>query len=135
MSVKRSKYILAFDPSGNFKEGKGITGWCLLDTQTNKIAKFGYISAVMYPNQFAYWDAHVTLIDSLAGYAPVVVIEDFLLYGNRTSSLINSRFETPQLIGILKYECYKRGVMVYLQTAVSVKKRWNNKMKIYLGSD
>ena len=133
MNAKRSKYILAFDPSGNFKEGKGITGWCLLDTQTNKIAKFGYISAAMYPNQFAYWDAHITLIDSLAGYAPVVVIEDFLLYGNRTSSLINSRFETPQLIGILKYECYKRGIMVYLQTAVSVKKRWNNKILVAKG--
>ena len=92
MNAKRSKYILAFDTSGNFKEGKGITGWCLLDTQTNKIAKFGYISAVMYPNQFAYWDAHITLIDSLAGYAPVVVIEDFLLYGNRASNQINSRF-------------------------------------------
>ena len=133
MNAKRSKYILAFDPSGNFKEGKGITGWCLLDTQTNKIAKFGYISAAMYPNQFAYWDAHITLIDSLAGYAPVVVIEDFLLYGNRATNQINSRFETPQLIGILKYECYKRGVMVYLQTAVSVKKRWNNKILVAKG--
>ena len=60
----KSRYILAFDPSGNFKEGKGITGWCLLDTETKKVAKFGYISAAMYPHQQAYWDAHITLIDS-----------------------------------------------------------------------
>ena len=49
----KSRYILALDPSGNFKEGKGITGWCLLDTQTKKIAKFGYISAEMYRTQQA----------------------------------------------------------------------------------
>lgn len=131
--MKRSKYILAIDPSGNYKEGKGITGWCLLDTTSNKIAKFGYISAAMYPNQYAYWDAHITLIDSLAGYAPAIVVEDYLLYGNRATSQINSRFETPQLIGVIKYECYKRGIKTYVQTAVSVKKRWNNKILVMKG--
>ena len=126
MSANQSRYVLAFDPSGNFKEGKGITGWCLLDRETSKIAKFGYISASMYQNQYAYWDAHITLIDSLSGYNPVIVMEDYLLYGNRATSQINSRFETPQLIGIIKYECYKRGTKVHIQTAVSVKKRWND---------
>ena len=133
MNVIRSRYVLALDPSGNFKEGKGITGWCLLDTSTKKIAKFGYISASMYPNQYAYWDAHITLIDSLSGYAPAIVIEDYLLYSNRATLQINSRFETPQLIGIIKYECYKRGIMTHLQTAVSVKKRWNNDILVSKG--
>lgn len=133
MNVKKSRYILAIDPSGNYKEGKGITGWCLLDTETSKVAKFGYISAEMYPNQYAYWDAHITLLDSLAGYAPAVVIEDYLLYSNRAVNQINSRFETPQLIGIIKYECYKRGIMIYVQTAVSVKKRWNNDILVKKG--
>ena len=133
MSAKKSRFILAIDPSGNFKEGKGITGWCLLDTKTHKVAKFGYISAEMYRNQYAYWDAHITLIDSLAGYAPAIVVEDYLLYGNRATNQINSRFETPQLIGIIKYECYKRGIITYIQTAVSVKTRWNNKILVSKG--
>lgn len=122
----KSRYVLAFDPSGNFKEGKGITGWCLLDTETKKVAKFGYISAAMYPHQQAYWDAHITLIDSLAGYAPAIVVEDYLLYYNRADNQINSRLETPQLIGVIKYECYKRGITVNIQTAVSVKTRWSD---------
>lgn len=121
-----SRFILAFDPSGNFKEGKGITGWALLDTQTKKIAKFGYISAFMYPNQMAYWDAHITLLDSLSGFGPAIVIEDYMLYSNRAKDQINSRMETPQLIGLLKYECYKRGINVNVQTAVSVKTRWKD---------
>jgi hypothetical protein len=133
MNAIKSRYILAIDPSGNYVEGKGITGWVLFDRSTNKVAKFGYISASMYSNQFAYWDAHITLLDSLSGYAPVIVIEDFLLYSNRTTSQINSRFETPQLIGIIKYECYKRGIMIYVQTAVSVKKRWNNSILVKKG--
>ena len=133
MNAKKSRYILAIDPSGNFKEGKGITGWCLLDTETKKIVKFGYISAEMYSNQYTYWDAHITLIDSLSGFAPAVVVEDFLLYSNRATNQINSRFETPQLIGIIKYECYKRGTMVYIQTAASVKKRWNNDILVKKG--
>ena len=131
--MKKSRYILAIDPSGSFKEGKGITGWVLFDRVTNKIAKFGYISAEMYPNQYAYWDAHITLIDSLTGYAPAIVVEDYLLYSNRATSQINSRFETPQLIGIIKYECYKRSMRIYIQTAASVKTRWNNEILVRKG--
>lgn len=129
----KSRYILALDPSGNFKEGKGITGWCLLDTQTKKIAKFGYISAEMYRTQQAYWDAHVNLLDGLAGFAPELVIEDYLLYGNRAENQINSRLETPQLIGVIKYECYKRGIIFTMQTAVSVKTRWADDILVKKG--
>lgn len=121
-----TRYILAFDPSGNFKEGKGITGWVLLDTETNKVAKFGYISASMSRNQFEHWDKHIILIDSLAGYYPEVVCEDYLLYSNRAENQINSRLETPQLIGVIKYECYKRGIHINIQTAQMVKARWTD---------
>ena len=131
--IPKSRYILALDPSGNYNEGSGTTGWVLFDMETDKICKFGVIKAGMYSNQMDYWDAHIALLDGLAGYEPDIVIEDYLLYANRSQSQINSRFETPQLIGILKYECYKRGIMVYLQTAVSVKKRWNNKILVAKG--
>lgn len=128
-----SRYVLAYDPSGNYKEGKGVTGWVLFDTQTDKVVKFGYISASMYNNVYEYWDAHITLLDSLAGFDPEIVIEDYLLYSSRAENQINSRMETPQLIGVIKYECYKRSVKTFVQTAQAVKTRWNNNILVKKG--
>ena len=127
------RYVLALDPSGNFNEGKGTTGWCLFDQDSGKLAKFGYIYAEHFATQMDYWDAHISLIDSLAGYHPDIVMEDYLLYGNRATNQINSRLETPQLLGIIKYECYKRGLFIYIQTALQVKIRWNDDILIKKG--
>lgn len=121
-----TRYILALDPSGNFKEGKGTTGWCLYDTETNKMAKFGALKANRFKSDVDYWKEHVLLIDGLVGYTFTLVIEDYLLYANRATSQINSRFETPKLIGILQYECALRGIEVVFQTASAVKMRWPN---------
>lgn len=131
--MNNARYILALDPSGAFKEGNGTTGWCLLDQETNKIVKFGVIKASDYKYQFHYWDAHVALIDGLAGFHPDIVIEDYLLYGERAQNQINSRLETPQLIGIIKYECFKRGLYVYIQTAMQVKTRWSDDLLVKKG--
>lgn len=133
MILNNARYVLALDPSGSYKEGKGHTGWCLLDQETNKIVKFGVIAANSYSCQFQYWDAHITLIDSLAGYHPDVVIEDYLLYGERAKNQINSRLETPQLIGIIKYETYKRGLYIHIQTAMQVKTRWTDDVLAHKG--
>ena len=129
--MNNARYILSLDPSGSYQEGLGTTGWCLVDQQTNKIIKFGTIYAGNFTCQFQYWDAHIKLIDSLTGYHPDIIIEDYLLYGDRASSQINSRLETPQLIGIIKYECYKRGLFIYLQTALQVKIRWNDDILVH----
>lgn len=126
-----SRYVLALDPSGAYKEGSGTTGWCLYDIEKQKIAKFGFIYAGNYSCQFQYWDAHIALIDSLAGYHPDVVIEDYLLYGDRAEAQVNSRLETPQLLGIIKYEVWKRGSFIYIQTAAQVKTRWNNNILLH----
>lgn len=131
--MNNARYILALDPSGSYKEGLGTTGWCLIDQDTKKIIKFGYIYAGDYSCQFKYWEAHIDLIDSLTGYHPDVVIEDYLLYGDRVTAQINSRLETPQLLGIIKYECYKRGLFIYIQTALQVKIRWNDDILIKKG--
>lgn len=128
-----NRYILAIDPSGNFLEGKGTTGWVLLDTETKKVVKFGCISASMYKNTYAYWDAHITLIDSLAGYHPAIVLEDYRLYHNRATSQINSLMETPRLIGVISYECHKRGYWVSYQSAVAVKTRWSDDLLVKKG--
>ena len=127
------RYVLALDPSGNFYEGKGTTGWCLFDQDSGKLAKFGYIYAERFTTQMDYWDAHISLIDSLAGYHPDIVMEDYLLYGNRATNQINSRLETPQLIGMIKYEAYKRGLKVAVQTALQVKTRWSDEILIHKG--
>ena len=36
-----------------------------------------------------YWDAHINLIDSLAGYHPDIVMEDYLLYSNKKNDINN----------------------------------------------
>lgn len=128
-----ARYILALDPSGAYQEGKGTTGWCLFDQDTDKIVKYGVIKAEDYSCQFQYWDAHIKLIDSLAGFNMDVVIEDYLLYSDRANNQINSRLETPQLLGIIKYEAYKRGLFIYIQPAMLVKKRWSNETLAYKG--
>ena len=126
--IPKSRYILALDPSGNYNEGSGTTGWVLFDNETDKICKFGAIKAGMYSNQMDYWDAHIALLDGLASYEPDIVMEDYLLYANKSQSQINSRFETPQLIGVIKYEAYKRGNPVHIQTAMQVKTRWTDEI-------
>ncbi len=126
-----SRYILAFDPSGNYNEGKGTTGWCLFDTNTNKITKFGVIKALKYDSMEAYWQAHLTLMDDLSGYGFTCVIEDYMLYANRATDQINSRFETPKLIGVIQYECFIRGIRVEFQTASAVKLRWTNDILVH----
>lgn len=128
-----SRYILAFDPSGNWFEGKGTTGWCLYDIQTKKVVKFGFISAVDYDSQVKYWDAHIDLIDNLTGYRPMIVIEAYRLYGMTATDQINSEFETPQLIGVIKYEAWQRGLWIATQTAAEVKLRWKDETLIRKG--
>ena len=44
--MKKYNYVLALDPSGNFHEGKGTTGYCLLDANENKIIEYGYIPSI-----------------------------------------------------------------------------------------
>lgn len=126
-----SRYILAIDPSGNYNEGKGTTGWCLYDTHSDKVIKFGIIKAVKYNRQEDYWRAHLDLIDGLAGFGYTLVLEDYMLYANRAAEQTNSRFETPRLIGIIQYECYVRGINLVFQTASAVKLRWANKILVH----
>ena len=100
---------------------------------TTLTPNLGVVKAEDYSCQFQYWDAHIKLIDSLAGYNMDVVIEDYLLYSDRANNQINSRLETPQLLGIIKYEAYKRGLFIYIQPAMLVKKRWSNETLAYKG--
>ena len=83
----------------------------------------------------AYWDAHLTLLDLvLAGYSKTgVVIEDYLLYGSKAANQINSRMETPKLIGVLQYALYQRDQPCHMQPASEVKNRWTNSVLVHKG--
>lgn len=120
--------ILAIDPSGNFHEGKGITGWTLLDESTGKILRVGSIDASTCLDMESHWKKHLQLVDEMFWASPdlVVIVEDYMLYATKLETQIGSRMETPKLIGVLQYHCYTKGIPIYLQTAVSVKRRWKN---------
>lgn len=131
---KRYDNILSIDPSGSFNEGKGTTGWCIINNKNN-IINVGIISATQYLTKEAYWDAHVKLIKAFKQkYSnSVLVIEDYLLYANKAKQQINSRLETPQLLGILKYTATLENLPYATQTASEVKQRWNDKVLLWKG--
>lgn len=119
-------YILALDPSGSFYEGKGTTGYCLFDVQKNEFIICGSIFAKNYNCMEEYWDAIVKLIiDTCRTYDKTyLVCEDYLLYSTKLQDQINSRMETPKLIGVIQHMCWKLQIPYYMQTAAEVKKRW-----------
>lgn len=122
-----TNHILSLDPSGAFDEGKGTTGFCLMQ-RDRTILRIGSIFAKEYKSNHLYWNAHLALIHELWTEFPdlTLVAEDYLLYASEAASQINSRFETVQLIGVLKHYCFSTKIPIYLQTASEVKRRWAN---------
>lgn len=128
--------ILAFDPSGNWLEGKGTTGWCVYNTADQKIARAGNISASKYACPERYWQEHVKLLDECYNRYKnkmVVVIEDYVLYASKAQNQINSKLETPRLIGILQLWCFNHSVYTIIEPASLVKARWTNEILHYKG--
>ncbi len=126
--MKTYKHILALDPSGNWTEGKGTTGICYLQPHNKKIEVYS-ISAKAYTSPEGYWNTHVDYLEAYHrryGEDLVVVIEDYLLYGNKAQSQINSHMETPKLIGVLQHYCYTHAIPCYMEPASTVKSRWTN---------
>lgn len=115
--------ILAIDPSGNFTEGKGTTGWSLLNEKF-EITACGQKLATDYNTKEEYWKSILNLISELK--PDQLVVEDFLLYATKSNSQINSRFETPKLIGIIELYAYEHHIPIHLQRAVDVKNRWRD---------
>ena len=120
--------ILAIDPSGNFNEGKGISGWVLMEETNGKIIKFGAIDASTSIDMEEHWDKHIDLIMNMdKEYEDiVVVIEDYMLQASKAMSQTNSRMETPKLIGVVQYFCWIKDIKLVMQTPVSVKRRWKD---------
>lgn len=124
------KYIFAMDPSGNWNEGKGTTGWVLMDGHENLLER-GYIAAKQYECPEAYWQGHVDLINKynrLYKGQLIVVMEDYVLYRERSQEQTNSRMETCRLLGVLQWHCWKLKQPYSIQMASAVKHRWSDEL-------
>lgn len=130
------RYVIGIDPSGSFKEGKGTTGWCVLDAKTKKLINSMATRARPFKTAEDYWQAHLDLLDSLKKKYKgdmVVSMEDYILYGNKAKSQTNSSMETSQLLGVLKMWCRSNGIPYTIRPAVVAKKRWTNKILEHKG--
>lgn len=129
------KYILAIDPSGSYNEGKGTSGWCVLKAENNEIINYNAIAAIDYETMQDYWEAHEELLRFCKNKYPdlIVVIEDYLLYASKATQQINSRMETSQLLGILKYSLNNLKLPYVLQNASEVKNRWTDSILLWKG--
>lgn len=120
-------YILSMDPSGAFAEGKGTTGWCLMHAPTSKFLEKGSISALGCHTDTEYWHKHILLLERVrAEHEFILLVEDYILYAHKADQQINSRFETSQLIGVIKHYAYLNKIQMCMQCASEVKSRWSN---------
>lgn len=127
---KHYKYVLALDPSGAYDEGKGITGWVLM-TGTGELMRTGDIDSIEYSCAEEYWGAHISLLEEMKDKYDediVVVIEDYILYPDKSGAQTYSKMETSRLIGILQMQCYTLYLPYCFQRAVEVKSRWSNQV-------
>lgn len=127
--------ILAIDVSGNYKEGKGTSGFCLLENDVPM--ELFDVSARNYGSAESYWNRHTQLINGYGGPGlDAVVIEGYRLYNHRgmsASSQANSELETVQLIGAIKHYCWIHDIDLAVQFANEVKSRWKESVLVALG--
>lgn len=127
------RYVIGVDPSGNFNEGKGTTGIAVYDIKTDRIIHVGYVSAKYSTSQIGYWASVIEALDQLVfkygSRRSVLAVEDYLLYANTAKAQINSTFETPQLIGVIKF--YFRDICrVLFRNANTAKTRWTDDLLV-----
>jgi hypothetical protein len=121
--------ILAFDPSGNYDEGKGKTGFALaLDGFPP--AKLGQINAIDFTSRQTYWFQHRVLIEQTL--PDVCVVESYRLFGHKSKQQIGSSLETPQLIGYIEMVCFELGIPVVYQDP-STKQRHSDEVLLKVG--
>jgi hypothetical protein len=114
--------VLSFDPSGNFNEGKGTTGFSI-SLDGNLPHQLGDIKAAGYASKHAYWNEHELLITSTK--PNVIVIESYRLFGHKAKEQTGSDLETAQLIGYLEMIAWKLNIPVVFQDP-STKLRHND---------
>lgn len=104
--------VLCFDPSGNFEEGNGTTGWALF--VNGELKRFGDVKANDYSRLEHYWREISLLIRD--AQPDEVVIEDYRLFGHKAKQQSWSALETPQLIGFMRMYCFEYSIPVIFQS-------------------
>lgn len=132
--MNKYKHILAIDPSGSFTEGKGTTGWVLMNSD-EELLGVGYISAEEFCCKEEYWDAHIELIRQIKKDFRdlIVVIEEYVLYRDRAQGQTNSKMETCRVIGVMQHYCWRELQDYSMQLAASVKNRWSDALLLREG--
>lgn len=127
------KYIFGVDPSGNFKEGKGTTGFALFNSLDKCTMYTHFISAKTCGSQEQYWQEILDYVVQTHKNFPdsQVVIEDYVLYQDKALQQSYSELETARLIGALIMHCMAHKIPYSLQQASLVKKRWANHILVH----
>ena len=130
-------YVLGVDPSGSFNEGKGITGFVLLNPD-GKLINHDFVMAKDYDTQLQYWGGVLDKLDEYKrnfGFVSDLVfsIEDYVLYASSAKSQINSEMETSKLIGAILMYGFSEAIPMYIRNAAQVKNRWNNEILEHKG--
>jgi hypothetical protein len=126
------KKILAIDPSGNFTEGKGKTGFVMFwhEDGVEDVFKFGTLSAENYETRVEYW-ADVAIL--IAEEKPdVLVVEDYRLYNTAaTGAAVQSfsQMETPRLLGVIEQTAVMNQIPVVFQMANTTKPYTDDKLQ------
>lgn len=102
---------LCLDPSGNYKEGDGTTGWAIF--QDTQLVEFGSVSSSDYTSQELYWDAVSNLMTE--NKIDNVVCESYKLFAHKAKQQSWSQMETPQLIGYLRMFCWHKNIPISFQ--------------------
>jgi hypothetical protein len=129
------KKILAIDPSGNFSEGKGKTGWALYSENdlVGHNFRFGTIKAEDFETRVDYWHAVTMLM--VVEKPTTLVIEDYRLYNTpATSASVQSfsQLETPRLLGVLETNANLNKIPLIFQMA-NVSKPYRDEILEKLG--
>lgn len=113
--------ILAIDPSGNFKNGKGQTGYFGVTQNVEKQNFFiaGAVRAKDYDTKEDYYNDIILIIKS--NPIKTLIVEDFILYESSAHSMINQNLETSELIGIIEQTAKSLGIEVVRQRANLIK--------------
>lgn len=123
--------ILAIDPSGNFVEGKGKTGWAMWE---NNHYTFGTLDAKDFETRMDYWYA-VAMIIALEK-PDTLVIEDYRLYNTASMGAATQSFsllETPRLLGVLEQVAYANQIKEILWPMSSSTKAYSDDKLLKLG--
>ena len=103
--------ILSLDPSGNFHEGKGVSGWSIFSN--GELEDFGDIDSKNFSSQEEYWAEHTALI--VNAVPDIVLCESYRLFGHKAKAQSWSALETPALIGYLRMFCWNSGIRFEMQ--------------------